>query len=114
MLGKKHSQETKEKIAEASRRQIMSEETKKKLSESLKGRTLSEEHRKKSIVPCYKNAILNQRKILVNNVETNEIMQFNSLKECMVHFKIKGTSQLIHCLKYEKLYKKIYKLSYLS
>jgi group I intron endonuclease len=114
MLGKKHSQETKEKIGQASKNRTMSEETKKKLSESLKGRTLSEEHRKKSIVPCYKNAILNQRKILVNNVENNESIVFNSLKECMLDFKIKGTSQLIHCLKYEKLYKKIYKLSYLS
>jgi group I intron endonuclease len=114
MLGKKHSKETKEKIRQASKNKTMSEETKNKLSESLKGRTLSEEHRKKSIVPCYKNAILNQRKILVNNVESNQCITFNSLKECMLHFKIKGTSQLIHCLKYEKLYKKIYKLNYIN
>src|SRR3990167_2743803 len=47
MLGKKHSEETKKKISEASRGHKLSKETKKKMSESRTGRKHTEETRKK-------------------------------------------------------------------
>ena len=47
MLGKKHSEETKQKIANSHRGKKLSEEHKKKLSEANKGRKLSKESREK-------------------------------------------------------------------
>jgi len=74
--GKKHSEETKQKLREARARQVdrqgdtMSEEARKKLSQAAKGRIFSDEHKNKissSLKETYKNpalraAISNRRK----------------------------------------------------
>lgn len=46
-IGKKHNQETKEKLRLKAKVRKLNDETKKKISESLKGRVLSEESKKK-------------------------------------------------------------------
>jgi len=46
--GKKHSEETRKKITEANKRRKHSEETKKKIGKAHKGKKISEEHRKKT------------------------------------------------------------------
>ena len=47
MFGKKHSEETKQKIGKVHKEKHISEETKKKLSSALKGRIMSDEHKQK-------------------------------------------------------------------
>jgi group I intron endonuclease len=45
--GKKHTEETKKRLSEIAKKQVLSEETRKKISDANKGRQVSEETRKK-------------------------------------------------------------------
>ena len=57
--------------------------------------------------------LVNSKSILVIDIDNNELLNFESLNSCREFFGIKGNSQLIHCLKNDKLYKKKFILKYI-
>jgi len=56
--------------------------------------------------------LVNIKGIVVKNIETCEILEFESLNNCRIYFNIKGNSQLLHCIKNKKIYKRKYIIGY--
>lgn len=120
-LGKKFNDDDKSKISNSLKEYYKIESNRLKSSNSAKKRIedgkcmegvniISSKENQIYATECAR--ISNSKKIYVLNIENNESNIFNSLNECRIFFNLKGNSQLIHCLKNNKIYKKIYKLTY--
>jgi group I intron endonuclease len=116
-----HTEEDKVKVSNSLKIFYESEENRKKSSDAAKKRV--EEGKclegiriissKENQIKATEQARLkNIKSVELSDVITNEIKIFESLIDLQIFFQLKGNSQLITCLKNEKLYKKRYKLKY--
>lgn len=117
-LGKLHSSEDIIKISEGIKNYYNDEDNRTKAKEVAKkrynegkctGLVISKEGQLYA-TECAR--LVNIKGILVKNIETCEILEFESLNNCRIYFNIKGNSQLLHCIKNNKIYKRKYIIEY--
>jgi len=114
--GKSHSDEYRNKISEGVRKYYSDENSKTKAKEIAKKRYddgkcpgISKEIQPYA-TECAR--LVNSKSTIVINIDTNEKLEFISLNECRLYFNIKGNSQILNCIKNNKIYKKKYLISY--
>lgn len=117
-LGKLHSNEDKIKISKGIKEYYSKEENRIKSSEVAKkryddgkctGLIISSESQ---IYATECARLVNSKSVKIVNLETSEVILFESLNSCRKYFNINGNSQLIHCIKNNKIYKKLYTIEY--
>lgn len=120
-LGKKHTDDDKSKISDSLKQYYQEEENRKKSSIAAKKRISDGKclegvniikSKENQLYATERARLVNIKGIQVIDIDTGETLSFESLNDCRIFFQVKGNSQLIHCLKNEKIYKKRYKLKY--
>lgn len=98
-FGRKHSEETKEKIRQKALGRKASEEAKRKMSESRKGVVSDKKkaHINSMIDLGKKKVIAEFYTIDESGHETNNIKEFNSMKECATYFNISKDTVTKYC-----------------
>jgi group I intron endonuclease len=117
-LGKYHSNDNRVKISDGVKKYYNNDDNRYKAKEIAKKRyddgkcsgIVMTKERQIYATECAR--MTNSKKIILINIESDERIEFESLNSCRLFFGIKGTSQLILCLKKLKLYKKKYRIEY--
>ena len=93
ILGKTHSDETKNKISESKKGKLLTEEHKCKIGKSLKGKkrnSLSTEHKKKLSAKKIGKISNSSIKVLAYTLSGEFVGEFNSFKECQEKLNLKS------------------------